>query len=218
MRKRGRHDEDALAREQPSRGEEIAEDRGLSGAALKLQELVGNTAATALLSRTELQRDAAPTKPAKPPPQEKPKERAGGTYTLTVSDVGTFQILSFSWISAQSGVGGAGSGGGGAHQPKGVVVSKYADEHSPKLIQHVSDGRPVAEVVLVVTADGQSVTFKLKNAHITNYQTGGSGGSDARPVETYSFESDSIEMEPSGAEGQSPGGGGGAWDTTPYPG
>ncbi len=213
MRKRGRHEEEALAREQPSRGSETAEERGLPGAALRLQELVGNTAATALLSRAELQRDAAPAKPA---PAEK-KEGGGATHTLTVSDVGTFELLSFSWGASQTGAG-RGGAGPGKNKVKEVVCSKYADEHSAKLVQHSAEGRPIAEVTLVMKSGDGSVTFRFKSVHITSYQRPGGGSSgDTKPVETFSFQGDSMEFEHSGAGGQSPGGNGGGSDA-PYPG
>jgi type VI secretion system secreted protein Hcp len=179
---------------------------------LRLQRLLGNTAVTALISRTELQRDAAP---AKPPPQEK-KEGGGATYTLTVSDVGTFELLSFSWGASQSGAGGGGTGPG-KHETKDVVCTKYADKHSAKLQQYVAEGRPIAEVTLVVKSGDGSVTFRFKNVHITSYQTGGSTG-DVKPIETFSFEAASMEFEHSGGGGQSPGGNGGGWQEPGYPG
>lgn len=164
-----------------------------SGGVLALEVLMvhgqaGNAAVGRLIARADLQRQppAAPPAGASGATETKGGDKAAGPeYTMTVAGVGTFPLLSFQLSGGE------------------VVVTKYTDEHSAKLMQLAAEGRSLGEVT--ITAPGQ--TIKIMNAVISSFQSGGGGGD--KPTDTFSINGPIEHETGSGASDGGAGGGGG---------
>jgi type VI protein secretion system component Hcp len=167
--------------------DETSADHGLSDEALRLQGLIGNAKATAAIARSPLQRDTAGTEEAAP--MKAGEEPKGVTYTMTMADIGTFDLLSWSW--SVTGGGGAESGGSGKHKPSDLSATKKADEFTPKLMQYASSGRHIATVELRTQRGGEAFVIKLKDVLISSYQT----GDGQPPIETFVLTFAEIEYE-----------------------
>jgi type VI protein secretion system component Hcp len=191
VRKSRKYRDDLLDREAPSVGPDVTEERGLADETLRLQELVGNANTTELIARSPLQRNetAADAAPAKSGEEEK-----GSVYTMTMADIGTFDLMSFSW--GTSSVGAQGPGPTGKEQQKHsdlVATKKGGDEASAKIMQRAADGKHIATVEVVMKKDGKTyATITLKDAYVTSFQTSGSGD---QPLETFSLTFAGIEYK-----------------------
>jgi hypothetical protein len=183
VRRSRRPDDELRARELPSGGRETAGERSLAGEAVRLQELVGNAKTTALLR--DATAEAAPVK-------EGAEERAGSVYTMTLSDIGTFDVESLSFGAARS-TPGPGTGGEEKQpQPTELVASKKQDEHSAKLMEYAGKSKPIDTVEIVMQSGGKVLMkIELKNVVIANYSVG-TGGPDA--IETFTLNFTSIEF------------------------
>jgi type VI secretion system secreted protein Hcp len=183
-------EEEAARRGRPSPPVEAAADEhSLPGEALRLQELVGNAGTTALIARSALARDTAGTEaiPTKEGEKEPPK---GVVYTMTMADVGTFELLSWSWGATSSG-GGESGGGPGKHAARDLVATKAADKQSAKLMQYAASGQRIATVELRTEKGGSTFVIKLKDVIISSYQTGGGDP----PMDTFGLTFAEIEYE-----------------------
>ena len=193
MRRSRKFEEELAVRKRPTAPvDQAAEEHGLADEALRLQELVGNASTTEAIARSALLRDAAGTEavPAKEGEKEPPK---GVVYTITMADIGTFELLSWWWGTTSGG--GSGSGGGpGKHAAKDLSATKKADEHTPKLMQYAASGQRIATVELRTSRGGEAFVIRLKDVLVTTYQTGdGSKGDD--PVEMFGLTFAEIEYE-----------------------
>ena len=117
-RTRRRRADEPDAREQDETAKETAAGRTLAGEAVRLQELLGNASATEVLARSPLRRDTAGTEaaPKKSGEKDEPKD---GVYTITMSDIGTFELQSWSWGTTS---------GGGAYENFSLVFDDFEQE------------------------------------------------------------------------------------------
>jgi type VI secretion system secreted protein Hcp len=191
VRKTRKHREDLLER-QPTNGDrERIEEGGLAGEALRLQELVGNASTTELIARSPLLRDETATEAT---PAKSGEEEKGAAYTMTMSDIGTFDLLAFSWGTSNAGTSESGSTGKGEKQHSDLhATKKGGDESSAKIMEHAASGRHIATVELLMKKDGKTyATITLKDVMVSSFQT--SSGGDA-PVETFSLTFAEIEYK-----------------------
>jgi type VI secretion system secreted protein Hcp len=188
------HEEEPATRKRPSAPvDEAAAERGLPDETLRLQELIGNANVTEAIARSPLQRDTAGTEaaPAKEGEKEEPK---GVVYTMTMADIGTFELLSWSWGVSSGGSGGSGESAPGKHTVRDLTATKKADEQTAKLMQYAATGKHIATVELRTSRGGEAFVIKLKDVIVTSYQTGGSSGDDV-PLETFGLSFAEIEYE-----------------------
>ena len=193
MRRSRRFEEELARRGRPSAPvDEAKAEHGLADEALRLQELVGNANTTEAIARSALQRDPAGAEaaPAKEGEKEAPK---GVVYTMTMADIGEFELLSWSW-GTTSGGGGESGGGPGKHAVKDLVATKKADKLTPKLMQYASSGQHIATVELRTTKGGEAFVIKLKDVNISSFQTG-DGGQGGEPIETFGLTFAEVEFE-----------------------
>jgi hypothetical protein len=124
-RTRRRRADEVGARDLEGTGKETAGERTLAGEAVRLQELLGNASATEVLARSAVQRDPAGAEaaPAKAGEKEEPK---GVVYTITMSDIGTFELLSWSWGVGTAGSAESGGGGPGKQTVRDISASTHA--------------------------------------------------------------------------------------------
>ena len=183
MRRSRKFEEELAIRKRPSAPvDEAAEEHGLADEALRLQELVGNANTTQVLARSALQRDEAKT-------EAEPMSDAGSGYTMTVADVGTFEVVSWSW--AEHGTGASGGGGGGPGKVKftELIASKKSDASSPKLMQLSATGQHISTVELVTQKGGKRLVIKLKDVLVSSASQGHGD------VETYNFTFADLEFD-----------------------
>jgi type VI secretion system secreted protein Hcp len=193
MRRSRKFDEELAVRKRPTAPvDQAAEEHGLADEALRLQDLVGNASTSQAIARSALLRDAAGTEaaPAKEGEKEPPK---GVVYTVTMADIGTFELLSWSWGTTNSG--GSESGGGpGKANVRDLVATKAADQHTAKLMQYASTGQHIATVELRTTKGGDAFVIRLKDVNISSFQMGDGSGGDA-PTETFGLAFAELEYE-----------------------
>lgn len=187
MRRSRKYEEELAVRRRPDDApvDQAVDEHGLAEEALRLQELIGNTNTTAAIARSPLQRDTAGTEvePAKGG-EEPPK----GVYTMTVADVGTFDLVSWSWGSTDSGAGGGGAGPGKAKFTE-LIATKVTDKLSPELMQYASTGRHIATVELRTQQGAQAFGIKFKDVLISGFRQ----NDGDPPTETLTL--DFAEME-----------------------
>jgi type VI protein secretion system component Hcp len=184
MRRSRKFGEELAFRKRPSAPvDEAAEEHGLADEALRLQELVGNANTTQVLARSALQRDETAT-------EAEPMSGDATGYTMTVADVGTFELVSWSWGSSDSGAGGGGAGPGKATFTE-LSATKKHDEHSAKLMQHSATGQHISTVELHTQKAGQRLVIKLKDVLVDSFQMG-----DADPpIETMTLSFAELEWD-----------------------
>ena len=110
------------------------------------------------------------------------------------------EVLSFSFGANQLGTHEAGQGGGGgkvAMQDFHFVMK--VNKASPKLFLACATGEHIKKAVLVCRKAGSTqqeyVTYTFSDLIVSNYQTGGSGGSDIIPTDQISLNFAKIEFE-----------------------
>jgi type VI protein secretion system component Hcp len=199
--RRSRRSRDELeARELDGTAKEQAGERSLAGEAVRLQELLGNASTTGVIERSALQRETATeAEPAKGGDDVK----ASGVV-MTVADVGSFPLESFSWGASKPPPPPRGKEDEKEekNKPTELLATKKHDDHSAKLHLIATEGRPISEVVVVLHgADGKPyLTIKLKGVLISSYTMGGDpGGGDA--YENFSLVFDDFEQEFHGGGG-----------------
>jgi type VI protein secretion system component Hcp len=184
MRRSRTFEEELAVRKRPSAPvDEAAEEHGLADEALRLQELVGNANTTAAIARSALQRDETAT-------EAEPMSGDATGYTMTVADVGTFELVSWSWGSSDSGAGGGGAGPGKAKFTE-LSATKKNDEHSPKLQNHSATGQHIKTVELQTQRGSQRLVIRLKDVLVASYQMGGGDP----PLETMTLTFAELEWD-----------------------
>lgn len=165
--RRRRRPEDLPDRELGETGKETAGERTLAGEAVRLQELLGNVSATEVMARSALQRQATETEAAPAKSGEEPDK--AHTYTMTLGDIGTFDVVSWS-----PSVGNEGSTGGGGGAEKAdfseLSVTKRADALSPRIRLAATEGQHIATAELRAQKSGAVFVLKLEDVLITAYQ------------------------------------------------
>jgi type VI protein secretion system component Hcp len=192
VRRSRKFEEELAVRKRPSAPvDDAVEEHGLADEALRLQELVGNTNTTAAIARSPLQRDSAT---AEAEPMKGGEEEKASGYTMTMSDIGSFDLLSFSWGQSKP-IGGGGESGEGKQHYSDLVASKRQDELSPKLMEYAAKGRKIDTVEVVIKTSKGAMTATMKGVYISGYQTGGGGEGSDLPTETFTLTFDSMEWK-----------------------
>ena len=192
MSRSRKFEEELKVRKRPSAPVDAArEEHGLAHEALRLQELVGNKNTTAAIARSPLQRD---DKPVEADTKKAGEEKKASGYTMTMAEIGTFELLSFSWGASK---GGGSGGGGGKQEYSDLTVMKRHDEHSAKLAQYAAEGKPVATVEVLMQGAGGTMTVTLKTVYISGFQL----GTGEPPIETLTLTFSEMEWKLPEGEG-----------------
>jgi type VI secretion system secreted protein Hcp len=109
-------------------------------------------------------------------------------------------VESWSWgASNGSSMGYGGGGGTGKVSMEAFHFVMKVNKATPKLILHCCDGKHIKSALLTVREAGgkqqEYLKFKFTDLMIVSYSTGGSGGSDIKPMDTISFNYSKIEVE-----------------------
>ena len=103
-----------------------------------------------------------------------------------------------SWSLGVSNSVSVGSAGGGAGAGKAtfddLTITKKVDASSPKLISACASGRHFADATLVVTANGTTNTYKLKEVFVTSVKQSDDGSTDTNPLEKVTLTFGSFEL------------------------
>jgi type VI secretion system secreted protein Hcp len=96
---------------------------------------------------------------------------------------GEIQILGFSWVVAQTGTSGAGTGlGTGRSEFQDLEIRKAVDRASPVLMKHCASGEHIASADLTVRkAGGEALEYlviHLEDLMLTSYKLGGDPQND----------------------------------------
>ncbi len=129
-------------------------------------------------------------------PADARDEPKASTFTMEMSDIGSFQLLSFQIPVVTPGRG-AGRRPGEKEKekpegPKVIHVVRNQDRFSSEIARRAGDGRKI-DTVTVVAKQGETVVFTLtlKNVFISSFQISGGGDS---PTETLTLDADSSEI------------------------
>jgi type VI secretion system secreted protein Hcp len=112
---------------------------------------------------------------------------------------GELEIESFSWGATQQGAhGGGGGGGAGKVAFQDLHFTSRVGKHSPLLVKACATGQHIKKAVLTVRKSGgdQQEYYKvtLEDLLVSSYQSGGSEGSNALPVDQFSLNFAKIEF------------------------
>ena len=119
---------------------------------------------------------------------------------MTMADIGTFELLSWSWGTTNSG--GSGSGGGpGKANVNDLGATKAADQHTPKLMQYAASGQRTSTVELRTTKGGDVFVIRLEDVLVSSFQTGDGSRGDA-PTDTFGLTFAEMEYEFSEEKGK----------------
>jgi type VI secretion system secreted protein Hcp len=109
------------------------------------------------------------------------------------------EIESFSWGATQQGAhGGGGGGGAGKVSFQDLHFTSRVGKHSPLLVKACATGQHIKKAVLTVRKSGgdQQEYYKvtLEDLLVSSYQSGGSEGSNALPVDQFALNFAKIEF------------------------
>jgi type VI secretion system secreted protein Hcp len=112
----------------------------------------------------------------------------------------TIEVESFSWGATQPGSFAAGGGGGaGKVAFQDLHFSSRVGKHSPLLVKACATGQHIKKAVLFVRkAGGDQHDYYLvtmEDLLVSSYQSGGSEGSNALPVDQFSLNFAKIEYK-----------------------
>jgi type VI secretion system secreted protein Hcp len=108
---------------------------------------------------------------------------------------GEIEVLSWSWGEANPATGTGGTASG-AVQWDPIVLAKFIDKASPKLMRVVATGEHLPGAVLTLREDNKHeyLVIDMTDVVITSYQVSGSAGSGDRPTETLSLNFSEVEV------------------------
>jgi hypothetical protein len=173
----------------PSRAREASRhDRSPAEELLRLQPLVGNSAVTALINRALLQRDSEP--PGATLLADARDEPNASTFTMEMSDIGSFPLLSVQIPAATSP--GVGKRPRGTEKMEQIHVVRNQDRFSSEIARRAADGRKI-DTVTVVAKRGEEVLFTLtlRDVFISSFHVAEGGDS---PTETLTLDAASSEI------------------------
>lgn len=112
----------------------------------------------------------------------------------------TLEIESFSWGANNAGAMGAGGGGGaGKVSFQDIHFTTRVNKASPLLMLACATGQHIKKAVLHVRKQGgaQETYYKLdfSDLLVSSFQSGGSSGGDALPVDQFSLNFATIKFE-----------------------
>jgi hypothetical protein len=126
---------------------------------------------------------------AREPEKTTDDTKSGSGGLAVVPDIGTIPILSMTFGSSRSapvtGIAGGGSSGRGGDMHDVTLMSRVG-EHSPKLMQALTGGKP--GTIEIVTP---SLSLTLKNAMVSSY----SASTGENPTESWSVNFDTFERK-----------------------
>jgi type VI secretion system secreted protein Hcp len=110
------------------------------------------------------------------------------------------EVTSFSWGESQQGTMAFGGGGGaGKVQFQDVHLTARSNKASPKLSLACATGQHIKTAVLTVrkAGGGQEGYYKvtLTDVLVSSFQSAGSGGADAVPMDQFTLNFGAIEFE-----------------------
>jgi type VI protein secretion system component Hcp len=99
----------------------------------------------------------------------------------SLDGIGTFEVLSVSWgasaVVSQSG----GGAGAGKVNLSDINFTKFTDETSPNILEHLLGGLHVPAGSITISPanrNSPSITYAIEDVIFTSYQSSGSGGDD----------------------------------------
>ena len=109
-------------------------------------------------------------------------------------------VNSWSWGATQQASSHTGGGGGaGKVQMQDFHFSSFLNTATADLIYHISAGKHIPKATLICRKAGDKPLEFLKisfdDVLISSYQTGGSEGGDARPMESYTLNFAKVKIE-----------------------
>jgi type VI secretion system secreted protein Hcp len=112
----------------------------------------------------------------------------------------TIEVESFSWGATQQGSFSAGGGGGaGKVSFQDMHFSTRVNKSSPLLMLACATGQHIKKAVLFVRKSGGDqhdyYTVTMTDLLVSSYQSGGSSGGDALPVDQFSLNFGAIKFE-----------------------
>ena len=113
---------------------------------------------------------------------------------------GTIEVESFSWGATQQGSFSAGGGGGaGKVSFQDLHLTTRVNKSSPILMLSCATGQHIKKAILFVRKAGGDqqdyYTVTMTDLLVSSYQSGGSSGSDALPVDQFSLNFGAIKFE-----------------------
>ena len=109
------------------------------------------------------------------------------------------EIESFSWGATQPAAVASGGGGAGKVSFQDIHFTARVNVASPNLMVACASGQHIKEATLTVRKAGRDqleyYIVKLSDILVSSYQTGGSEGANALPVDQFSLNFAQIEFE-----------------------
>jgi len=112
------------------------------------------------------------------------------------ADLPLTNVVSWSLGVSNSVSVGSASGGAGAGKATfdDLTITKKVDASSPKLISACASGKHFADATLVVTANGTTNTYRLKEVFVTSVKQSDDGSTDTNPLEKVTLTFGSFEL------------------------
>lgn len=115
---------------------------------------------------------------------------------------GEIEVESFSWgISNHGTMGRGGGGGSGKAEFTDLSFTKWGDSSSPLLVKAAASGEHIKQVVLTARKQGGKagqvdfMIVTLSDVMVSSYQTGGHGGQDSIPQDSFALNFSKIEYK-----------------------
>jgi len=115
-----------------------------------------------------------------------------GPISLTINNVGTSEILAWSWGASNSGSTQMGGGGGaGKANFQDISLTRYTDNQSVQLLKAVATGQHFPEVEI----KREGMRILLHNVLVTSYSVGGSTSKKDIQTENISLNFSKVTYE-----------------------
>jgi type VI secretion system secreted protein Hcp len=117
---------------------------------------------------------------------------------------GEIELLSFSWGLANQTSNTGGGGGSGKPVVQDFSIVKEMSSSSPALMEKCCTGEHISSATITLVNKETKEEFykiKLTDVLISSYQTGGSGGGGAVPMDQVSFNFSSVDLQAADRKG-----------------
>lgn len=115
-----------------------------------------------------------------------------GPISLTINNVGTSEVLAWSWGASNSGTSHMGGGGGaGKVNMQDISLTRYTDAQSRALLDAVATGKHFPEVEI----KREGMRILLQNVLVTSYSVGGVANQKELQTENVTFNFSKITYE-----------------------